>query len=190
MSTPGAWLGRLVRSGLGGRERQELPLGTGHDLNKRSAHQANHSLLPLSDLRYIKKAKGERRNEIPVTRPRVQGLCAWLLMNCPGLSENRGFEGLMQESTQAPAPAMRPPGGGLDQAMAGSPWPCIPGDTAGNSGGPGGTSQPGRASAESTWTKGKGRLPEGLQGRAERGAAALGALVVEARGSSWHCRGG
>lgn len=99
MSTPGAWLGRLVRSGLGGRERQELPLGTGHDLKERSVHQTNHSLLPLSDLRYIKKAKGERRNEIPVTRPRVQGLCAWLLMNCPGLSENRGFEGLMQEST-------------------------------------------------------------------------------------------
>ena len=30
MNTPGAWLGRLVRSGLAITEREELLLGTGH----------------------------------------------------------------------------------------------------------------------------------------------------------------
>ena len=121
MNALGAQLGKLERRGLGVRERQELLLKTGHDLNKCSAHETTHVALPLPDLRYIKKAKGERRNEIPVTRPRVQGLCAWLLMNCSGLSENRGFTGLMRESTQAPALAMRLPGGRLDRAMASSP---------------------------------------------------------------------
>lgn len=156
MNAPGAQLGKLERCALGVRERQELLLKTGHDLNKCSAHEATHNALPLPDLHYIKKAKGERRNEIPVTRPQVQGLCAWLLMNCSGLSEDRGFMGLMRESTRAPAPAVRLPGDRLDRAMASYPGSASEVTVWATAEVLGGTSRPGQASAEPAWTKEKG----------------------------------
>lgn len=54
-----AQLGKLERRGLGVRERQELLLKTGHDLNKCSAHEATQDALPSPTFAILKKPKGK-----------------------------------------------------------------------------------------------------------------------------------